>query len=284
MSTARKLGVFSCLLGFLAVCVLALVLNTSGPFAGLPGIESELADTAEAIVEIDAPGARVTADGRDLSVQLPGVVESTYDRQRLEQSLKNLDGVRSVELLGEPTIAVSPDDAPSPQPTIAPEPTAAATANPAPTVAPVPEPTDDPTGAPEATADAASEPTATPEPASLAEIVGALDLSGVTFEPGTSRFTAQDTAVLDVVADQLQGQSGGPIEVQAHTDNLGDPDAKLLLSQDRAKAVVAYLIDRGVDASLLSSRGFGAQVPIADNATEQGRASNQRVVLVVEGN
>lgn len=277
MSTPRKLGVFLCLLGFVAVCVLALTLNTDEyGFSGLPGIETELTEQAETIVGTDVPGAVITADGRDLSVALPDAVAASFDRDQLTSKLNAIDGVSSVELVGQPTIANSRDDAPTPRPTAAPaadpEPTAEPTEEPAPAstaeTTPQPEPTEEPT----------------PAPPTLAEVVDGLDLGALTFAPETSRFTAQDTAVLDGIADRLEGFSGGPVQVQAHTNNVGDPDVNLLLSQDRAAAVVAYLIDRGVDASLLTSRGFGAQSPIADNSTEQGRAANQRVKLVVEGN
>ena len=262
MSTPRKLGVLFCLLGLVAVCVLAIVLNTTGPFAGLPGIESSLEAEARAVVAND--DVVIIADGRALSVQLPQVMQPGFDRDELATRLEAIRGVRSVELLGDPAIgaigAPDPTAVPAPDPTVVPAPD--------PTVVPAPDPTEEPV---------AVEPT-------LDEIVDGLDLSEVTFEPGTSRFTAQDIAVLDNIADHLQGLSGGPVQVQAHTDRGGDPDVNLLLSQNRADAVVAYLIDRGVNGSLLTSRGFGAQVPIADNATEQGRAANQRVVLVVEGN
>jgi outer membrane protein OmpA-like peptidoglycan-associated protein len=270
MSTPRKLGVLFCLLGLVAVCVLAIVLNTTGPFAGLPGIESSLEAEARAVVAND--DVVIIADGRALSVQLPQVMQPGFDRDELATRLEAIRGVRSVELLGDPAIgaigAPDPTAVPAPDPTVVPAPDPTVVPAPDPTVVPAPDPTEEPV---------AVEPT-------LDEIVDGLDLSEVTFEPGTSRFTAQDIAVLDNIADHLHGLSGGPVQVQAHTDRGGDPDVNFLLSQNRADAVVAYLIDRGVNGSLLTSRGFGAQVPIADNATEQGRAANQRVVLVVEGN
>ena len=59
MSTPRKLGVLFCLLGLVAVCVLAIVLNTTGPFAGLPGIESSLEAEARAVVANRAAAAAI---------------------------------------------------------------------------------------------------------------------------------------------------------------------------------------------------------------------------------
>jgi outer membrane protein OmpA-like peptidoglycan-associated protein len=274
MSTPRKLCVFFCVLAFVAICALALTLNTTGRygFAGRGGIESELVDQAETIIGADAVGAVVTANGRDLTVGLPDVVVASFDRENLTSQLKAIVGVRSVELVGEPSIEVSPDGSGAPEPTavaaVEPAPTATAEPAPVPTAEPAPVPTAEPT----------------PVPLTLAEVVGGVDLGALSFAPGTSRITAEGAVVLDNIADQLHAFSRGSVQVQAHTDNVGDPDVNVLLSQVRAEAVVTYLIDRGVSASLLTARGFGAQTPIADNSTEQGRAANQRVMLVVEGN
>ena len=182
----------------------------------------------------------------------------------------------TAEPAGDPTpdAQAEPTAEPTTEPT--PEPTAE------PTTEPTPEPTAEPT--PEPTAEPTPEPAPEPAGPTLEEIAADIDLGAVQFEPGTARLSAQDTAVLDVVADALQGQTEGSVQIQAHTSNRGDPDVNLLLSQDRADAIVAYLIDRGVEPSLLSARGFGSIAPIADNSTEQGRAANERVVLVVEGN
>ena len=55
---------------------------------------------------------------------------------------------------------------------------------------------------------------------------------------------------------------------------------RLSLSEQRAAAVRAYLVRQGVDAGRLTTAGFGASRPVADNATELGRAQNRRVELV----
>lgn len=273
MSTSRKLGVFLCVLGFLAVCVLALASNWPRPFNGLTGIQQDLAAEALAVVEVggDAPQTQITAEGRNLRVVLPDVVASTFDRDDLERRLKLIEGVRDVEVVGDPVYVVAGDQ--GPEATVEPEP--------APDPTDVAEPDPDPTAVP--TSEPAPEPTEVPAP-TLAQIVTGLDADAINFEPGTAALTGADQAVLDGIAEQLAGQTGGPIQVQAHTDNVGDPDVNLLLSQDRAAAVVDYLTNRGVDGSLLTSRGFGASQPIADNSTEQGRTDNRRVVFVVEGN
>src|SRR5690606_32013478 len=70
------------------------------------------------------------------------------------------------------------------------------------------------------------------------------------------------------------------LSVNGHTDNTGDADHNLDLSRARARAVVDAIIGQGIDGSRLVSEGFGQTQPIADNATEAGRASNRRVELL----
>ncbi len=72
------------------------------------------------------------------------------------------------------------------------------------------------------------------------------------------------------------------VQVDGHTDNVGKPESNMKLSQDRAEAVVQYLVSKkGVDANRLSAKGFGDTQPIADNKTDKGRAKNRRVDFTV---
>ena len=70
------------------------------------------------------------------------------------------------------------------------------------------------------------------------------------------------------------------VEVAGHTDNAGSPEANQRLSQERAQAVMAALVGRGIKADRLTAKGYGQTTPIADNRTEEGRAKNRRVELV----
>ncbi|MBK6672441.1 MAG: OmpA family protein [Proteobacteria bacterium] len=67
--------------------------------------------------------------------------------------------------------------------------------------------------------------------------------------------------------------------IEGHTDSVGNDDYNLKLSQRRADAVRQYLLDKGVAAARLESKGFGETQPVSDNATADGRAQNRRVVL-----
>jgi outer membrane protein OmpA-like peptidoglycan-associated protein len=74
------------------------------------------------------------------------------------------------------------------------------------------------------------------------------------------------------------------ILITGHTDNVGKPADNLLLSINRAKAVVAYLQSKGIDAKRLSGKGFGEGKPVEPNTTETGRAKNRRTELSVISN
>ena len=71
------------------------------------------------------------------------------------------------------------------------------------------------------------------------------------------------------------------MEVDGHTDAIGSLSANQKLSLARAKAVVKYLTEHGIDASRLSYKGYGEQMPVDTNATELGRAKNRRIEFIV---
>ena len=69
------------------------------------------------------------------------------------------------------------------------------------------------------------------------------------------------------------------IEIGGHTDNVGDDNANLILSKQRADAVRDYLVENGISADLLETKGYGESKPIASNKTEEGRRKNRRVEI-----
>jgi OOP family OmpA-OmpF porin len=75
----------------------------------------------------------------------------------------------------------------------------------------------------------------------------------------------------------------GKFRVEGHTDDRGNDDDNLDLSQRRAEAVVKYLVDKGVPAERLEALGFGETKPLADNKTKAGRAKNRRVEFKIIG-
>jgi OmpA-OmpF porin, OOP family len=80
---------------------------------------------------------------------------------------------------------------------------------------------------------------------------------------------------------KLLGSDGSlKLSIEGHTDSTGKADHNRELATSRARSVLGALVGLGVDASRLSSKGFGPDKPIADNATDEGRAKNRRVELV----
>ena len=73
------------------------------------------------------------------------------------------------------------------------------------------------------------------------------------------------------------------VQVEGYTDNIGSDEYNLKLSQQRATAVQAFLIEQGVQPGNVSAQGYGKADPVADNATNSGRAANRRVAMVVSG-
>lgn len=70
-------------------------------------------------------------------------------------------------------------------------------------------------------------------------------------------------------------------EISGHTDNVGSYRANQRLSEARAKSVVDYLVNQGIDSGRLEYKGYSFTQPVADNNTEEGRAQNRRVEFKV---
>lgn len=105
----------------------------------------------------------------------------------------------------------------------------------------------------------------------------------VQFELRKVTIAATSLPLLREVARILRTHPGVRIEVQGHTDGIGDPAANLALSQQRAEAVREFLITQGIASERLRARGYGATQPRANNDTPQGRAKNRRVEFVFVG-
>ncbi len=101
------------------------------------------------------------------------------------------------------------------------------------------------------------------------------------FETDSARLAMSSNRQLDVVASVLKGYPASFIMVEGHTDNTGDSGYNAKLSLDRAQAVREALISRGIDPGRISAVGSGDAQPIDTNDTEEGRANNRRVELVV---
>lgn len=102
-------------------------------------------------------------------------------------------------------------------------------------------------------------------------------LQNVNFEFGSDQLTAGAKGILDTIAGSLLAQTAVKVLVTGHTDALGPQSFNLQLSQRRAKTVMQYLSEKGVEAARLTAEGEGEFSPIASNDKEEGRAQNRRV-------
>jgi outer membrane protein OmpA-like peptidoglycan-associated protein len=108
---------------------------------------------------------------------------------------------------------------------------------------------------------------------SLADLLAA---SKIVFATNSAVIAPGSAGLLDALANALRG-CAGTVRVEGHTDSRGYPAANKELSMARAQSVRAALIARGIAATQLQAQGFGADSPIADNASEAGRAQNRRI-------
>lgn len=120
---------------------------------------------------------------------------------------------------------------------------------------------------------------------SVNELVDKLNKDGfltlyINFDTGKATIKPDSDKTLDAAAAALKAALDLKVEVGGHTDNVGTPQANERLSGERAKAVMAALVKRGVAANRLTAKGYGQSAPIADNRGEEGRAKNRRVELV----
>lgn len=111
---------------------------------------------------------------------------------------------------------------------------------------------------------------------------GKIALYGILFDTGKTALKTESNAQLDQMAALLKAQPALKVLIVGHTDNVGAIDANLALSEGRAKAVVAALAQRGVAAHRLQARGIANFAPVASNASEDGRARNRRVEMVLQ--
>ncbi len=109
-------------------------------------------------------------------------------------------------------------------------------------------------------------------------------LKNIFFETNQYTLQPQSTAELDKLVELLTENPTLRIQINGHTDNVGKSADNLSLSNNRAKAVVTYLLSKQIPAIRLTFKGFGATKPIADNSTEAGKAQNRRTELQVMAN
>jgi len=110
---------------------------------------------------------------------------------------------------------------------------------------------------------------------------GTLVLYSINFETGSAVITKTSEKVLLDLAEVIRERPDISIEVGGHTDSDGADDMNLDLSQRRAQAVVDWLVNKGIDISQLTAKGYGESNPMASNNTIEGKAANRRIEIKV---
>lgn len=104
-------------------------------------------------------------------------------------------------------------------------------------------------------------------------------LADLRFETGKAIIKKESYPALDNIVKLIDERKEWNVMLSGYTDNAGDPGKNLILSRDRAAAVKAYFVNKGIDPARIQSAGYGDKDPIADNNTPTGRARNRRVEL-----
>ena len=103
----------------------------------------------------------------------------------------------------------------------------------------------------------------------------------VYFETASDVLKSESSASLNKVAEILNSNLAARLSIEGHTDNTGDAAMNLDLSKRRASAVKNFLMGQGVSSDRLNAEGYGETRPVADNGTQEGRALNRRVEMII---
>jgi outer membrane protein OmpA-like peptidoglycan-associated protein len=109
------------------------------------------------------------------------------------------------------------------------------------------------------------------------EVGETIQLNNVFFEAGLPVLKSESYRELDRLVTILQENPGMYIELEGHTDNKGDAETLLKLSQDRVEAVKAYIVAHGIDGVRITGKGYGNTRPVAPSDTEENSRLNRRV-------
>lgn len=102
----------------------------------------------------------------------------------------------------------------------------------------------------------------------------------ITFDTGKATIKPESMTEINRIAQLMKENPSVKFEIQGHCDNTGSAATNDKLSQQRAEAIMAALVDMGIEKGRLSAVGKGSREPIADNSTDEGRAKNRRVEFI----
>ena len=104
-----------------------------------------------------------------------------------------------------------------------------------------------------------------------------VQLQDITFETGKADLKPESNEELDRLVSLLEGNQTIKVEISAHTDDVGNDDSNLKLSEKRAKTVVDYLTKKGIKGDRMTAKGYGETQPLGANDTDENKAKNRRV-------
>lgn len=108
-----------------------------------------------------------------------------------------------------------------------------------------------------------------------------MPINNIFFKQGSYQLSKDSYAELNRLTKILRNYKGIKIEIGGHTDNTGNDKANMELSKNRARAVMDYLIDKGLPRANIKAVGYGESNPVASNATAEGKKKNRRVELTI---
>lgn len=111
------------------------------------------------------------------------------------------------------------------------------------------------------------------------EANGFISTNAIRFDSGSATLKPESGGILNEILMMLEEHGDLDLLIEGHTDSDGSDESNLTLSQQRAEAVAAWLIENGIDAGRLDTVGHGESQPVADNGTTEGKAENRRVVF-----
>lgn len=113
------------------------------------------------------------------------------------------------------------------------------------------------------------------------EVGKTYDLHDIYFGTNLYSLTSNSKQIINLFVEFLNENPSIKVEIQGHTDNIGNDQANQLLSERRAKSVYDYILSKGIDSERIRYKGYGEDLPIATNDTPEGRAKNRRTIFLI---
>ena len=107
------------------------------------------------------------------------------------------------------------------------------------------------------------------------------NFKNVFFDLNSATLLTNSNVELNALVEYLQNTLNATILIEGHTDNTGNANANMLLSNNRAEAIAQFLMNKGIDKNRITTKGYGSTKPIAENITEQGRTQNRRTSFTI---